>query len=124
VVHQRVVRAIIVGIGVFFLGTLAITIAAFTVVGLPLAVLAAVFFVVFAFGLSDVPVALWLGGIIVRARTAARPNTLLSLLIGAVILILLGFLPVIGIVVRVVAGCIGFGALLMAAWGARRAQAV
>lgn len=124
VVHQRVVRAIIVGIAVFFLGILAIGIAAFTVVGLPLAVLAAVFYVVFAFALSDVPVALWLGGVIVRARTAARPNTLLSLFIGAVILIVLGFIPVIGLVVRVVAGCIGFGALLMAAWGSRQRQPV
>jgi hypothetical protein len=124
VVHQRAVRAVIVGLLVFFVGALAIAVAAFTVVGLPLAVLAGVLYAILAFGLSDVPVALWLGGVIVRARTAARPNTLLSLFIGALILMVLGFMPVVGIVIRVVAGCIGFGALLIAAGSARRNQVV
>jgi len=124
VVHQRAVRAIIVGVVVGILGLVVISIAAFTVVGLPLALLAAVVYVILGFALSDVPVALWLGGLIVRARTGARPNTLPSFFIGALILLVLGFLPIIGGVVRVVAGCIGFGALLIAAWAARRPAAV
>src|SRR5438270_872940 len=98
---------------------IAIVIAAITVVGLPLALLATALYLVFA-ALSEIPVAVWLGGRILHARTVlGRQGPIVNFFVGALILLVIGIIPVIGGLVRLIATCIGFGAVLMAAWSAR-----
>src|SRR5438270_81615 len=117
--QQRPVRAVIVGIVVGIAGLIAIVIAAITVVGLPLALLATALYLVFA-ALSEIPVAVWLGGRILHARTVlGRQGPIVNFFVGALILLVVGIIPVIGGLVRLIATCIGFGAVLMAAWSAR-----
>ena len=122
--QQRPVRAVIVGIIVGIAGLIAIVIAAITVVGLPLALLATALYLVFA-ALSEIPVAVWLGGRILHARTVlGRQGPIVNFFVGALILLVIGIIPVIGGLVRLIATCIGFGAVLMAAWSAREKQLV
>ncbi|HKN59080.1 MAG TPA: hypothetical protein VJV97_09520 [Gemmatimonadaceae bacterium] len=120
--QRRPGRAILVGIAVGILGVIAIFVAAVTVVGLPLALLASAVYLVFA-ALSEVPVAVWLGGRILHERTVlGRQGPILNFFIGALILLLIGIIPFVGGLVRLIATCIGFGAILMTVWAARERQ--
>ncbi|HJP60968.1 MAG TPA: hypothetical protein VJ865_13255 [Gemmatimonadaceae bacterium] len=123
-IDARPLRAVLTGLIVAFLWLIAIIVAAITVVGLPLALLAAgVWLVVVA--ISGVPVAVWLGGRIMHARTVlGRQGPLVNFFIGALIFLVIGVIPVIGNLIQFIAGCIGFGAVLMTAWAAREAQLV
>jgi hypothetical protein len=123
-IDTRPVRAGLTGLIVGFLWMIAIIVAAITVLGLPLALLAAAVWVV-VIAISGVPVAVWLGGRIMHARTVlGRQGPLVNFFIGALIFLVIGVIPVIGNIIQFIAGCIGFGALLMTAWAAREAHLV
>lgn len=123
-VQHRTVRAVIAGVVVGFFGLFAIGIAAFTVVGLPLALISAALYLSF-FALSGVPVSLWLGERILSGRTAGgSQNILRNFYIGGLILLVVWFIPILGSLVQLVAGCIGFGALLLTAWAARETAVI
>ena len=123
-IDARPVRAVLIGLIVGFLWLIAVIVAAVTVVGLPLALLAAAAWLI-VIAISGVPVAVWLGGRIMHARTVlGRQGPLVNFFIGALIFLVIGVVPVIGNIIQFIAGCIGFGAILMTAWAARQAQLV
>lgn len=123
-IDARPVRAVLIGVIVGILWLVAVVFAAVTVLGLPLALLGlAVWLIITA--ISGVPVAVWLGGRIMHARTVlGRQGPLVNFFIGALIFVVIGVIPVIGNLIQFIAGCIGFGSILMTAWAARRAQLV
>ena len=121
-IQQRPIRTVIVGIVVPILTLIAIVVAGVTVLGLPLALITLLVFLFFG-ALSEVPVAVWLGERIMHSRTPlGRQSTIVNFFIGALILLVLGVVPVLGGIVTFVASCVGFGALLFAAWAARERQ--
>ena len=121
-IQERPIRTVIVGIVVPILTLIAIVVAGVTVLGLPLALITLLAFLFFG-ALSEVPVAVWLGERIMHSRTPlGRQSTIVNFFIGALILLVLGVVPVLGGIVTFVASCVGFGALLLAAWAARERQ--
>ena len=123
-VDTRPVRAVVIGLVLGFLWIVAVIVAAVTVVGLPLALLAAATWLILI-ALSGIPVSVWLGGKVMHARTVlGRQGPLVNFFVGALIFILIGIIPVIGGLIQFIGGCVGFGALLITAWDSRRAQLV
>ena len=121
-IQQRPIRTVIVGIVVPILILVAIIVAAITVIGLPLALITLLVFLFFG-AMSEVPVAVWLGERILHSRTPlGRQSTIVNFFIGALILLVLRVVPVLGGIVTVIASCVGFGAVLLAAWAARERQ--
>jgi hypothetical protein len=107
-----------------FLWLLAVIVAAVTVVGLPLALLGAATWLILI-AISGIPVSVWLGGKVMHARTVlGKQGPLVNFFIGALIFIIIGVIPVLGSLLQFIAGCVGFGALLLTAWATRRAQLV
>jgi hypothetical protein len=121
-IQQRPIRTVVVGIVVPIITLIAIVIAAVTVLGLPLALITLLVFLFFG-AVSEVPVAVWLGERILHSRTPlGRQSTIVNFFIGALILLVLGVIPVLGGIVTFVASCVGFGAVLLAAWSVREGQ--
>jgi hypothetical protein len=119
--NRRPIRSGIVGIVGGILFPIAIIIAVITVIGLPLALLTTAVFAVFV-ALSAIPVAVWLGERILRGRTSLGQNAIVSFFLGALILLVIEIIPIIGGVVWLVATCLGFGTILLAAWASRERQ--
>lgn len=118
----RPIRSIVVGIIGGILAVVAIVLAAITVIGLPLALVATTV-LFFLAALSGIPVAVWIGEKILTGRTLlGRQGVLVNFFLGALVLIIIGVIPVLGGLVTLVATCIGFGAILMAAWAVRERQ--
>ena len=104
----------LVGIPIVFV------IALVTVVGVPLAVLIA-FAYFFLLYLGRVAVAIWLGELIGRGWGSTRRGGLvLRFLIGGVLLMLIGLIPMIGSLLGVIAIVIGAGAVLVTVWPRRQ----
>ena len=120
IIPQRPIRAAIVGLCFAILVPLAIILLAITRIGIPLAVLATAAYVVVAF-LWSVPFSVWLGRRILGARGPTGSQRLLvAFLVGGVILQLVGIIPIIGFVVMMITGIIGFGTIVLQAWRSRR----
>lgn len=116
------IKAVIVSIAGALLSMIAIVVAAVTVIGLPLALIAAAV-LGFLGGMSAMPVAVWIGEKILHGRTLlGRQRPLVNFFLGGLVLIILGIIPVIGGLVTLVSTCIGFGAILLAAWSVRERQ--
>jgi cytoskeletal protein CcmA (bactofilin family) len=119
----RPVRSGLVGLGAFILIPFAIFIAAVTVIGLPLAIATALLYGVVVY-LSTVPVALWMGRLLLGARgRAGRQGALLSFLVGGILVLVVQVIPVVGPIVMGVAVCVGFGAILLQTLAVRRQAA-
>jgi hypothetical protein len=122
--RRRPIRAAVVAIVAGILIPIAIVIGAITAIGLPLALFTAAVFAVFG-GMSEIPVAVWLGEQILHNRTPlGRQSAIVNFFLGALVLILVSIIPVLGDIVTFVAGCLGFGAILLTAWAARKRQLV
>jgi hypothetical protein len=122
VFRRRPLRAAVVGFLGGFLFPIAIIIAAITVIGFPLALLLAALLVIFA-GLSGIPAAVWLGELILHDRTPlGRQSTIVNFFLGALIVILISIVPVLGPIVVLIFSCLGFGSILVAAWSSRERQ--
>ena len=120
--RRRPVRSAVVSIVAGILIPVAIVIGAVTAIGLPLALLTAAVFATFI-GLSEIPVAIWVGERILHQRTLlGRQSAIVNFFLGALVLIVVGIIPVVGPIVTFVASCLGFGAILLAAWAARERQ--
>lgn len=119
---QRPLKSIIVGLVAGLLIPIGIVLAAITVLGLPLAIIATAVFIFFG-AVSSVPAAIWLGERILHDRTPlGRQSAIVNFFLGALILLLVGIVPVVGGVLNLIASCIGFGALLLVAWSVREQQ--
>jgi cytoskeletal protein CcmA (bactofilin family) len=120
--QMRPVRSVIVGIAGLFVPAIAIVIAAVTVVGLPLALIATTV-LFFLLSMSAIPVAVWIGEKILHGRTLlGRQSALVNYFLGALVLIIVRVIPVLGGLVFMIATCIGFGAILLAAWWVHQRQ--
>lgn len=113
ILPQRPVRSALVGLGWIILGCIAIVIAAVTVIGIPLALIAAAVYVILIY-LGRVPVAVWLGDEVLRGRAGpGRQGTLWSFVVGGLLLLVAQLIPFVGSLVITIATCVGLGALLL-----------
>ncbi len=120
IVRQRPFRSALVGLGWFILVPIAIIIAGITIIGLPLALVTAALYGVVLY-LCSVPFAVWVGQRMPGARTSTeRQGALLNFLIGGVLLLVVGIIPVVGPVVTLIAACLGLGAIMLRALALRR----
>ena len=96
-----------------------ILVAAVTLVGLPLAAIMTAAYIILLY-LGRAAVAVWLGDFVVRkARPTANVAPLLSFVIGAVLLLLIGLVPLIGPFIGLLIAVFGAGSLLVAMWPRR-----
>ena len=112
--RQRIWFSLAIGIAAVSLAPLAAILLLVTIIGIPLAILIACFYAVLLY-LAKVPVALVIGGMLLRRRGPqpfSRVFTALST--GLLILYTVGALPVIGGPVRLLTLFLGVGALLSA----------
>ena len=93
--------------------------AAVTIIGIPLAgVLVAAYMILLYLGRAAV--AVWLGDLIMRRwRSTSTAAPVLSFLIGGVLVVLLGLIPVLGSLIGLAIMVIGAGAVLVALWPRR-----
>jgi len=118
----RPIKSVIVGFFGAIAAGIAIIIAAVTVIGLPLALLA-VTVLIFLGSMSAMPAAVWIGEKILHGRTLlGRQSTLVNFFLGGLVLMIVRIIPVLGGIVFLIATCIGFGAILLAAWSVHNRQ--
>jgi hypothetical protein len=124
ILPQRPGRSALVGLGWGILVPIAICVAAITVIGLPLAFLAAAVYVVVVC-IASIPFAVWLGQLLlgVRARRG-REGALVNFLVGGFLLLVLTIIPVLGGWVALIAGLLGLGTILLEAQALRNAGGV
>jgi cytoskeletal protein CcmA (bactofilin family) len=109
----------LVGLGWIILVPIAICVLAVTVIGIPLALVTAALFVVLAY-LGRATIAIWLGHRILGARArSGRQGVLVDFAVGALILLFVGLIPVLGGLVTGVATVLGLGTILLAAQALR-----
>ena len=119
-VQDRAGASAAFGVAWLFGMPLVILIAAITVVGLPLAALLTAAYLILLY-LGRAVVAVWLGEIILRRwRPTARVAPVWSFLVGAVLLLLIGIIPVIGTFLGFVVAVFGAGAVLVTVWPRRQ----
>jgi len=95
-------------------------VAAVTLIGIPLALIVASLFGISLY-LAPIPPAMWLGNrLLPRIPRGRRTVRTVEFLAGGLVIVLLTFIPVLGIVVRCVAVLIGLGAAALTVYGARR----
>jgi hypothetical protein len=124
ILPERPGRSALVGLGWGILVPIAICIAAITVIGLPLAFLAAAVYVVVVC-VAGVPFAVWLGQLLLGARAhAGREGALVNFLVGGFFLLVAGIIPVVGGWVSLIAGVLGLGTILLQAQALRARQPV
>ncbi|MFL5634303.1 MAG: hypothetical protein ACJ78J_09425 [Gemmatimonadaceae bacterium] len=124
VLPKRPVAAALLGVAWICLIPIAVVILAVTMIGLPLAILAGVLWLIIVL-IGDLPVALWLGKRLLSSRARpGRGGTILGVLIGALILMLLGIMPVVGNLIAAIAAAFGVGAMLLRAWPGVARQSV
>lgn len=109
------------GFGLLWLLLLPIGIAAIAItgVGLPLALILLALFLISLY-LARAVTALWLGRLILRGQPRPGRGPLVSaFLIGGVVLLLIGLIPIVGGIVALVATVLGLGSLVVAYRGRR-----
>ena len=122
ILRERPGRSALVGLGWIILVPIAIIIAAVTVIGLPLALLTTAVYVVLIC-LGRIPLAVWLGQRVLGARArTGRQGVLLNFLVGGLILLVVGLVPVIGPWAMLIATLLGLGTLLLRAQALREKQ--
>jgi hypothetical protein len=122
ILPERPGRAALVGLGWGILVPIAICIAAITIIGLPLAFLAAAVYVVVVC-IASVPFAVWLGQLLLGARArVGREGALVNFVVGGFFLLVAGIIPVVGGWVSLIAGVLGLGTILLEAQALRARQ--
>ena len=113
VIGARPGRSAVIGLAWIIVLPIAILLVACTVIGLPLALLAALVYGI-ALYIGRITLAIWLGKHVLGARArGGRAGTLASFGIGGVLLLLVGMFPVVGPVVLCIATVLGLGALIV-----------
>lgn len=115
-------RSALVGLGWIILVPIVICIAAITIVGIPLALVATAVYILLLY-LARATIAVWLGGRLLGAHArAGRQGVLLNFLVGGLILVIVGIIPVIGSWIMFIATILGLGTILLRAQVLRRNQ--
>ena len=124
ILAARPVRSGLVGFGWFILVPIAIIIAAVTIIGLPLALLTTLLYVVLV-SVSSIPFSVWVGGRLLSGRArAGRQGAIMNFLVGDILLLAVGLIPVLGPIVTAIAGCLGLGSIVLRAKSLRAGQPV
>ena len=119
---RRPVMAALIGVGWLCGALLTIAFLWFTIIGIPLAILTIVAYMVLLY-LGDIPVAVWLGRRLLAIRRAGRRHgVVVEYLAGGVPLLIVALIPVIGPALLIIAACLGIGLILLQVWTARRQQ--
>lgn len=119
---RRPVLAALVGLGWICVAPIATVLVAFTVIGLPLAVLTGIVYAVLLF-LGDIPVGIWLGRRLLGIREGTRRyGVVVNYAVGGLVLLIVMLIPVIGKVLLMVSTTLGLGMMLLQAWTTRRRQ--
>jgi hypothetical protein len=122
ILPERPVLSALFGLGWAILVPIVALIAAITFIGLPLALLAIPVYMI-GLAIATIPFALWLGRLLLGARARpGRSGALVGYLIGALLLMIVGLIPVVGGFVTIIAACLGLGALLLEAQAVRTRQ--
>jgi cytoskeletal protein CcmA (bactofilin family) len=122
ILPRRPIVSGLLGIGWVVFAPVAVIIAVITIIGIPLAIITAACYVGVLL-LSDIPFAIWLGHLLLGARSrTGRQGVLIKFLIGGLILFVVHFIPVAGTILGAVAAVFGLGALVLAAWSRHRSS--
>jgi len=116
-VEKSPVLLAVVGFVAIIAMVIILLIIAITLIGLPIALVGGLLFIV-ALMLSSLFVAYALGDVII-SRTGWKPGPLAIFILGFVILQILFLIPFLGVLVQVIAVSLGFGGILYALRGAR-----
>jgi hypothetical protein len=124
ILPQRPGRSALVGVGWILLVPIAVCIAAITIIGLPVALLAtAIYLSLMCIG--SVPFSVWLGQLALGRRARkGRDGALINFLFGGFLLVALGVIPILGGWVSMVAVVLGLGTILLNAEAVRKRQPV
>jgi len=111
-------------VAAFILVPIAICIALITLIGIPIAAVAAAVFAVLVY-LARIPLAIWLGRVLLgaSARTSGH-GALVHFLAGGLVLLLLGLIPFLGGLVTLIATILGFGTIMLLLQASRERQSV
>ena len=121
--YQRPARSALIGLAWACLVPIGVVIAAVTFIGIPLALVAVATWLTVLL-IANVPVALWIGKKLLGARAATgRNGAILSVLVGGLILVVVGLVPVIGTLIALAAAVVGAGAIVLRATAHSTAQA-
>lgn len=122
ILPRRPGKSALVGLGWIILVPIAICIAAITIIGIPLALVATALYIVLLY-LGRTTIAIWLGRRVLGARAlAGRQGVLVNFLVGGLILLIVGIIPVIGSWLIVIATVLGLGTILLRARALRERQ--
>jgi hypothetical protein len=124
ILPQRPGRSALVGLGWIILVPIAICIAAITIIGIPFAlVMTAVYLILLYLGRTTI--AVWLGRRVLGARAlAGREGVLVNFLVGGLILLIVGIIPLVGSWLMVIATVFGLGTILLRVQALREKQPV
>jgi len=112
-VRERPSRSALVGLGGLVLTPLAILVTACTVIGLPFAFLVTLLYIILLY-ISGIGVAIWLGRRVLGTRVrVGRTGTIVNFGVGALILMLVRLIPILGTLVACATMIVGLGALLL-----------
>lgn len=124
ILPQRPGRSALVGLGWVILVPIAICIAAVTIIGIPLALVATAVYVVLLY-LARATIAVWLGRRVLGARArAGRQGVLVNFLVGGLILIIVGIIPLVGSWMMLIVTVLGLGTILLGVQALRQRQPV
>lgn len=119
IVPQRPGQAALFGLGSLIVVPIVAVVAAVTVIGIPLALVICALYIVLVY-LGRATLAIWVGGRILGARGGAgRGGVVLNFLVGALLLLVVGFIPLLGGLVMAVATVLGLGTILLRAQAMR-----
>lgn len=105
----------LVGLGWIIVVPIAICIAVITIIGIPLALVATAVYIVLLY-LGRATIAVWLGRRVLGVRAlAGRQGVLVNFLVGGLILVIVGIIPVIGSWMMAIATVLGLGTILLRA---------
>jgi cytoskeletal protein CcmA (bactofilin family) len=122
--RQRPGRSAILGVAAMILVPIAICIALVTIIGIPFAVVAVAVFVVLVY-LARIPLAVWLGRVLLGASTrTSSQGALVHFLVGGLVLVVVGLIPFLGGLVTLIATILGFGTILLLLQALRERQPV
>jgi cytoskeletal protein CcmA (bactofilin family) len=111
-------RSLGLGLGILAGVPVAMVVAAVTLVGIPVSLMLLATYLA-AIYLAKVWVAAFLGRTLLKPAVATKGDWLLGLLVGLLILTIVGFIPYLGGLIRLVVVCVGLGAF---AWQLYRAS--
>lgn len=112
-----------IGFTLFILVPIALFIIFMTILGIPIALSALAVYLVLLYA-ARIPVAIALGQFILGRGRQSLPNQYGSMILGLVIIYLIGLIPILGGLVKIVVAAVGLGAFAVTCWRIRKSREV